>query len=459
MSKPFFVILCAIGFHFSQAQQVIIGAIELIGNEQTKPFIIERELTFDIGDTLLLSNFTQQLERSRQNIFNTQLFNFVKTSYVKDNNDLVTIQIDVQERWYFWPLPIFEIADRNINTLLENQKLNRINYGLFLRKYNFRGRDETIQLNLQWGFERELSMEYRVPYIDKAQKTGLRLYGGYARYQEVNIGSFDNKRQFISLSGKPAEEVYFSQAQISRRNNLYTTHTLTLGWNDVSINDSVVTNSPTYLNDHSYNITYLSTAYSFRYDTRDNINYPMTGFLVEFHISKIGLGILENQGLNIGFSDIGITKFQPLGDRWNIGAKVKYRTSYLDSPPYSLQRGFGYRDFVRGYELYVMDAQRYGLFKSRLNYNLIKLKEHTLPVVKNDKFSEFFYAVYLNLNFDMGITGDNLYADENPLSNTFLMGGGFGVDFITYYDLVFRIEYSVNKQGEGGLFFHFNKAF
>ena len=43
-------------------------------------------------------------------------------------------------------------------------------------------------------------------------------------------------------------------------------------------------------------------------------------------------------------------------------------------------------------------------------------------------------------------------------NNTLLYGYGIGVDFVSYYDIVFRVEYSFNKQNEQNLFFHFNKA-
>ena len=46
-----------------------------------------------------------------------------------------------------------------------------------------------------------------------------------------------------------------------------------------------------------------------------------------------------------------------------------------------------------------------------------------------------------------------------PHSNEFLYGYGLGIDFVTYYDIVFRVEFSANKFGETGLFLHFNAPF
>ena len=47
----------------------------------------------------------------------------------------------------------------------------------------------------------------------------------------------------------------------------------------------------------------------------------------------------------------------------------------------------------------------------------------------------------------------------NSLVNSFLYTGGFGIDVVTFYDLVFRFEYSFNQLGQSGLFFHIGSDF
>jgi hypothetical protein len=48
-----------------------------------------------------------------------------------------------------------------------------------------------------------------------------------------------------------------------------------------------------------------------------------------------------------------------------------------------------------------------------------------------------------------------MFAQENPLANTWQFGYGIGLDYVTYYNLVFSVEYSLNRMGESGLFLHF----
>ena len=44
---------------------------------------------------------------------------------------------------------------------------------------------------------------------------------------------------------------------------------------------------------------------------------------------------------------------------------------------------------------------------------------------------------------------------NNYLANTVLCGSGLSLDFVSYYDLVLRMEYSINRLNEKGLFLHF----
>jgi hypothetical protein len=55
--------------------------------------------------------------------------------------------------------------------------------------------------------------------------------------------------------------------------------------------------------------------------------------------------------------------------------------------------------------------------------------------------------------FDSGYVNNNFTDPENvALSNRYLFGGGVGLDIVTYYDLVLRLEYSINDRGDAGFF-------
>lgn len=97
------------------SSKYIIKEIITDGNKITKRSIILRELTFSTGDTLAGTILEEKIEKSRENLLNTTLFNFVtfRTVPFDENNIYVIITLD--ERWYIWPNPIFEHADRNLS--------------------------------------------------------------------------------------------------------------------------------------------------------------------------------------------------------------------------------------------------------------------------------------------------------------------------------------------------------
>ena len=68
------------------------------------------------------------------------------------------------------------------------------------------------------------------------------------------------------------------------------------------------------------------------------------------------------------------------------------------------------------------------------------------------QFSTIPYSVYLTLNGDAGYVQDKFYGSKNSLNNKWQYGYGVGLDFVTFYDIVARFEYTFNKQMQHGFF-------
>jgi len=93
--------------------------------------------------------------------------------------------------------------------------------------------------------------------------------------------------------------------------------------------------------------------------------------------------------------------------------------------------------------------------KNNIKYELVKMREMSFNFIGSEKFNKLYYAFYLNVFADFGYVSDNRNINTNPLSNQLLPGYGVGLDFVTYYDFVLRVEYSFNKMGESGFFISF----
>ena len=95
-------------------------------------------------------------------------------------------------------------------------------------------------------------------------------------------------------------------------------------------------------------------------------------------------------------------------------------------------------------------------FKNELKFRLLHNPLQPIPLIGLTQFNTSYYSVFLTVFSDWGyVGGANPGVVNNFLANGPLWGNGFGIDFVTYYDLVFRVEYSFNKLGQSGFFLHF----
>jgi len=434
----------------------IVARITVTGNNKTKESIILRELTFHPGDSLNSVQLDESLERSRANLINTLLFNYVEIKKLPVDSVFTDIHIHVTERIYLIPTPIFQFADPNFNTWWIRKDFSRTNWGFFVLKRNFRGRNEDIAVISQFGYSKEFGFLYRIPYITKKQNIGAGIWIGYKQNNEITIGTENNKRLFYTGTNGNSRDELLVKLNTTLRRKLYSTHFFELKYNSNHILDTITKMQGDYFYQNKAHMNYLSFIYVFRHDKRDNKGYPLNGHYTQFDFIKNGLGILS-EDFNVMTVTASHSEYFPLSERFFFASQLKSRFTLSENIPYYFQEGLGYSGFVRGYEYYVIDGQHYGLFKSNIKFNLIKPRVHQPGWLENTNFAKIHYAFYLNLYLDAGYVYDNRYANINPLSNQLLYGSGIGLDFVSFYDKVIRFEYSLNKQWEHGFFLHFIK--
>ena len=433
---------------------ITIGNIIITGNKKTKNSIIFREIPFKTGDTIARKNFATLITKAKQNLINTSLFNFVTIDTSIDNMLIATISVNVKERWYTWPNPIFEISERNFNTWLENRNLDRVSYGFYIVKNNFRGRKENIQLRVRLGYAEQYGMSYNIPYLTKKQNFGLGFSFAYARNHEIQYKTLENKQKFFKNTNKYVREELSGRVRLSYREGIYTTKSFELRYNFAKVSDTIQYLAKNYFSNNSNYTEFFSMNYQFRRDERDNKPYPLNGYYFSVDIAEVGFGILKKEDFQLWRTDILLNKYAQIHNRFYAAAGLKLTVTSAAEQPYFLQRGLGFSDFVRGYEYYVIDGQDYGLLKTNIKYQLVKPRVIKMDFVPSEKFNNIHYAFYVNLFADAAYVYDNQYYKENFLANKFLFGSGVGLDFVTYYDLVFRAEFAVNGLKQTGLFLH-----
>jgi len=437
----------------------VIDSIKLSGNKVTKDKIIFRELTFSQGDSIPAYQLVEVFSRSRENLLNTSLFNFAtfEDSIISEGDiSHININIDFVERWYIWPFPIFEISDRNLNSWWQDKDFSKINYGVYFTKENCRGRMESLKLLLRFGYDEKYEVSYTVPYINKKQTLGAGIGAGWSQNHEVAYQTYENNRLFVRNEDNYMLKNYYSFFNLTHRPNFYQHHLFQVSYNFYSFADTVLKLNPEYSFKNENTNEYFTLYYRYAVDRRDFKVYPLKGTYYDLSISKSGLGILKEGDINMMDIAGSFRKYWELTKRVYISADLAGKISTNPNQAYFYQKGLGYgRNFVRGYELYVVDGQNYWLSKNTIKYSLVPTQEKNIGFIKSDKFGKIHFALYLNAFFDIGYVQNKKNFEYNNLSNRLLFGTGIGLDLVTYYDMVFRVECTINRQGETGVYIHF----
>lgn len=434
---------------------VVIKQLLITGNKITRMAIVNRELVFQENDTIPREFFARSLERTRENLMNTNLFNFVTVHHQMTSATDAVVIIDLTERWYIFPVPIFELVDRNFNEFAKTGDWSRINYGAFLNWDNFRGMNESVRMQFKWGYSQRIGLSYTIPYINRNQEEGLSFGVSYARNRESGYLVDDSKLKLFKDENSFVRKEILAGVRYTRRSGFYNTGTFSAEYKYNAIADTLALLNPDFLGQGRTRQQSLILAYQFRSDHRDYKVYPLKGYLIDFDIVKNGTGLLENEP-DLMYLAVQGKYFRKLASRWHFATTIKGKLSGQSEASYFNTRGLGYgNELLRGYEYYVIPGENYLLHRNTIKFTLLPTQVISLPFNILEKFRTIPYAFYLNGNFDLGYVRDRKTRAMNPLANTLLYGYGVGIDYVTYYNLVFRLEYSFNKFGENGFFLHF----
>ena len=452
----FFLIFLA---QLAQAQ-ITVSNIILSGNTKTQNEIIIRELSFAINETYTVFDLDKRIKKSKENLVNLKLFNFVTINKI-NNTDSVEIIIEVIEKWYIWPYPVFEISERNFNTWWKEFKANnysdfsRLNYGVSFNWKNFRGRNELLKIKIRKGFKEHYLLAYEVPYFNKNKTIGVNTNLQLFRRKKTHFASEKNKLNYFESDAFNSID-YDLNTEIIYRKNLHQKQKLQFTYLSSSVDDSISTLNPNYLGNNLSKTSVYSLRYLFEYENRDYSAYPLHGFAFNFAAKKYFSA--TNNAKHFEFTS-KLEKYIEPCNRFYVGSSFKSKYSTEGNQPYFIQKALGYIDYVRGYEYYVVDGQSYWLSKTAIKYELIEKTTFDIPYMKMKQFKKAHYSIYVGVFSDLGYVIDNQNKEQNTLSNSLLFGKGIALDYVTYYDKLLRIEYSINALGEKGVFLHFSSPF
>ena len=439
----------SIAFAFSAKGQIVIRSITIKGNNKTKDYIIQRELPFKIGSTVATDSLASLISLAQYQIFNTSLFNEAKVESIMVDSTTADVLIHVKERWYLFPLPYFRWVDRNFSQWWnqQNRSLDRVNYGMNFRQSNFSGNNDRLVIGLITGYTHQAILRYQIPFIDKKLQWGVGAGLQYYTQKEINFTTIADKQVFYK-SDKILRDGFRGNANLTYRPNLFERFNIQFGLGEENITSEAFAKAPNLLPTFSKLMRYADFTLGYSKTKFDYNAYPTKGASTDF-------SWYQRIADKAPFTSFQFRKIlvHPFNQTNFIYAESNSQIKFLANQNYLDQRLLGYGNLqMSGLEYYIVDGNAASIGKLAFHHKLgtITLRN---PVTK--KFlQEVKYHFWLKLFTQMGYVFSEKPLNANKLSNTLLRTAGIGVDIISIYDFVFKIDYSVNQLGDKGLYLH-----
>jgi outer membrane protein assembly factor BamA len=440
LPKVIFAFL-VIAFHsFAQSDTIfykdnynfIIDSILVSGNETTEDFIILRELTFGVGDTLKPSD----VEYNRERIYSLRIFNDVRLRPFRINEKNI-LNIEVEESWYIYPIPFIVLKDRD---------WNKLSYGVSVSLLNFRGRNETIKGVAAFGYDPSFSFSYFNPNLSYDNNINLYLSLGYAT---VN----NKSSQAEAIYGNPFQQKSISsRIQLGKRFGNFHWFYLKTGYDYIE--------TPQYyqgINASNSNIdrTFIVGA-NYVYDTRDLTLYASNGIYALLNFELKGLGIND---INYRVADLEFREYRKLVDDLTAKWRISMRHTAGTTVPYYDYSFIGYSERIRGY-FYDGISEGNDRFMGSLEFNYPIIKEsrinlYFIPLLPRSLLS-YRVAVIAELFGDTGTTRNKA---EPVTIKSFNTGYGTGLSFLLLPYFICRLEFAINDNSHTEWIFDLGASF
>ncbi len=425
-------IFCQIfNFKVEDKLSFIVDSIKISGNDITEEFIIQRELTFEIGDTLNQHDINYNKER----IFSLGIFNKVELNPIIENETSI-LQINVEESWYIYPIPFVQIKDRD---------WDKLSYGVTVLIKNFRGRNETLSGSAALGYDPTFRLSYFKPSI--IYKSNI--------YFNTNLfySSVTNRSDAAEKLFRGDFEYTYITADVGLGNRFDNFHKAGIDFGYNYIESPEYFTGITASGDRTDRILRVGLNYS--YDTRDLFQFPREGMFFYFYMQLKGLGInnIDYRIFNIDFREyrkiIG-----DLSSKWRMATR---QTAGKIVPYYDFSY-LGFDEGVRGYFSKEREGHNYYIGSVELNHPLIKDMNVSLdfiPLLPKELLT-FRLALYAQLFTDTGAT--QLRGDPIGLKD-FDTGYGAGLTLLMLPYNVLRFEIGFDENQNTELIFNLGVSF
>lgn len=416
--------------YLSQMKSARIDSIRLIGNSQTKDFIILRELTFKKGDVVQKS----VMEFNKERIYSLGLFNFVRFFIIKEN-DLIILNIEVEESWYIYPIPFLSFYGSGYN---------HAQYGIDFLLKNFRGRNESLRISFALGYDPYVLVYYYNPAF-----WGLNQF---LFAPSFFYGTPINKStEAVEMTGKDFEyKLINARLGLGKRFSQFFESLVTFGYSYAESKYAIKGISASGKKiDNSFSIGLNAS-----FDTRNLKQFPESGVLAVMDFQRYGL---FNKDINYSILELDYRHYRPVKNLFAFRWRVFTRNSFGSTIPFYNYSFFGYDKYVRGHKYDYREGRNLTLGSLEVSVPLLKEKEISFDIPKiPKKLTSARLDIQLILFYDHGFTYKKAITFDKE---NYYSGYGLGITFLILPFNAVRIEYALNEKAQGELIFGLGFSF
>jgi len=397
----------------------VVDSIKITGLKITEEFIVYRELTFSLGDTL----DAEKTDFNRERIYSLGIFNHVFLIPTRVDNKNI-LNIEIEESWYIYPIPFIELkGDRN----------DQLTVGMRLRLRNFRGRNETLNATMAFGYDPTFIFSYSNPNIIGRENIFVGARFGFSNItnksltaESIHGGQFSQK--FITIN-----------FVIGKRFGLYQRLSLNTGYSYIK--------TPFFeegINASDNRIDHLvDVGLNYEYDTRDLAQFPRSGIFATVNYSFKGLGI---DGINYRVAKLDFKDYRAVFDKLITKWRIATRLTYGNVVPFYDKSILGLDDRIRGHGYEKTEGNYYYLLSLEFYYPIIEelnIKLNFIPFLPEELLS-YRFGIYAQLFGDTGAA--QLKHQKIGLSD-FDSGYGVGLTFLFLPYNILRVEFALDEFG------------
>ena len=463
MNKLILILAFSLSSALAVAQNVTVSDICISGNSITARSVILRELPFRTGDVLDSASLDNYLVEGRENLLNTSLFNYVTlTKHYSDGPDTAAVQgmknvridIEVEERWYIWPIFELRFNDRNMTSWVKKMDWKRVTLYSGVNISNLFGLGHKMEIRGLFGWEKGFDISYSKVALDRKRKTYLSGEAYAMFYKNADFITVHNKLQHLSGDGF-MKRSFGGKLSVTYRPQIRWRAVATLSYDRSKVSEKLLEANPDYWGVKSAISRTASLEAFVCRDERDYIMYPTQGTY-----AALNAKFEESNGFDYTYGQLllDLQYYKKLSERWFASSSLKISTSLASKYTFINSRAVGYEIAnITGYELYVIDGQHYITQNNSFKYLILPQKiVHLGQNLKWRKFNKPHFTIYGKLLFDFGyVFQQSRKKGDNSYPNSFLAGVGAGIDLVTYYDIVINVGYAVNSRGKGSMLFGF----